>query len=141
MTNFKLNKREKNRIKAAFRSIDWEKIFTVVETIFEENIDKRIKMHIVIGDAIQKEDIREQNSKNASAKAEKPERIQARKKIFEKAQKIREESKKELTINAIAEKISNQILFEGSKKSYGIYAENPKNTIYKWLKKYPDEWT
>lgn len=37
MTNFKLNKREKNRIKAAFDSGNLEKIFTVIETIFEEH--------------------------------------------------------------------------------------------------------
>jgi hypothetical protein len=55
MTNFKLNEREKNRIKAAFDSGNLEKIFTVIETIFEENIDKRIKMHIVIDKTIQTE--------------------------------------------------------------------------------------
>jgi len=87
-----------------------------------------------------KKEISERNSKNAKSKANTPEKIKARKKIFEMAKSICETSKTKLTINAIATKISHKLLLDGNQEDYGINAENPKNTIYSWLKKYPNEW-
>lgn len=72
-------------------------------------------------------------SDNAKKKSEK--NAHGRNLVLKRAHEIYMKNKKE-TENHIADLISNEILLNDNKAIYGIVAENPKSTIYNWLRKY-----
>lgn len=100
---------------------------------FWGNIAKKDSMYSRLEFYEKKQKERSQKaSKSAKAKSTTPKKIVAKNNIYKQAHDILMKNPT-LSINGVAEKISNRILLNGDAQKYCINAENPKSTIYKWL--------